>query len=476
MKSLNKKHTIWSTGAILLTCAIFVSCKISKDIAVPDAALPANYISQGQADTTSVGKLPWKEFFADEQLKQLIADALEHNYDLQFALKNIDAAALTLKQAKLGNIPTVDLLATASSSRPSDNSLNGLSLSQYLSTKHIEDYTLAVQISWEADIWGKIRSQKAAALASFLNTQEAHKAIQTELVNSVSKGYYNLLMLDDQMAIAKQNVLLNDSTLKMITLQYQSGQVTSLAVQQAQAQKLTALELIPQFEKQIAVQENAISILCGHYPGEIKRDVNLNNILISDKLEAGVPSDLLSRRPDVRQAELALSKANANVGYARANMYPSLTITAQGGLDAFKASNWFNIPASLFGTVIGGITQPLFQQKRLNTFYKVAQINRDQTVLQFRQSVLIAVEEVSDALVEMNKLKQQQFLAAERTNTLIVAAQNSQLLFKNGLANYLEVITAQSNVLQSQLQLAAVTKAQLDASVDLYRSLGGGWN
>jgi NodT family efflux transporter outer membrane factor (OMF) lipoprotein len=269
--------------------------------------------------------------------------------------------------------------------------------------------------------------------------------------------------------------LLNDSTLKIITLQYQSGQVTSLAVQQAAAQKLTAQGLIPQFEQQIAVQENAVSILCGHYPAEIKRDADLNDMFIPEKPGTGVPSELLGRRPDVRQAELALSKANANVGYAKANIYPSLTITAQGGLDAFKASNWFNIPASLFGAVIGGIAQPLFQQKKLGTLYQVAKINRDQTVLQFRQSVLIAFEEVSDALVAMDKLKQQQQLAAERTSTLIVAAQNSQLLFKNGLANYLEVITAQSNVLQSQLELAVVKKAQLDATVDLYRSLGGGW-
>jgi multidrug efflux system outer membrane protein len=476
MKISKKLILFRSAGLVLLIGTAIASCKVSKDVDIPDTGLPAVYHSQTAADTASVAKMPWQNFFADNELKSLIADAIAHNYDLQVALKNIEAAGLTLRQARLGNLPTAELAATASGNRYSDNSLNGLSLNQSLGTKHVEDYTLAAQISWEADIWGKIRSQKAAALAAYLSTAEARKAVQTQLVSDVSKGYYNLLMLDDQLAIARQNVLLNDSTLHMITLQYQSGQVTSLAVQQALAQKLTAQELIPQFEQQIAIQEDAISILCGRLPAPVKRDIDLVHIFIPEQLSTGIPSELLSRRPDVRLAELALSKANASVGYAKANMYPSLTITAQGGLDAFRASNWFNIPASLFGAVIGGVVQPLFQQKKLSTLYEVAKVNREQTVLQFRQSVLVAVGEVTDALVQMDKLKQQQVFAAQRTGTLEVAAQNSQLLFKNGLANYLEVITAQSNVLQSELELASVRKAQLDASVDLYRSLGGGWN
>lgn len=476
MKTSKKLIPLKIAGLVLLIYTAIASCKVSKDVAVPDTGLPATYAFQSEADTASIAKMPWQQFFADSGLKNLIADAIVHNYDLQVALKNIEAAGLTMRQANQGNLPTAELQANVSSSRPSDNSLNGLSLSQYLATKHIEDYTLAAQISWEADIWGKIRSQKAAALAGYLSTAEARKAVQTKLVSDVSKGYYNLLMLDDQLAIARQNVLLNDSTLRMITFQYQSGQVTSLAVQQAQAQKLTAQELVPQFEQQIALQENAISMLCGRLPGRIKRDITLGKIIIGEQMGTGVPAELISRRPDVRLAELALSKANASVGYAKANMYPSLTISAQGGLDAFKASNWFNIPASLFGSVIGSVVQPLFQQKKLSTLYQVARVNREQTVLQFRQSVLVAVEDVSDALVKIDKLKQQQVFAAERTGTLEVAAQNSQLLFKNGLANYLEVITAQGNVLRSELELASVTKARLDASVDLYRSLGGGWN
>jgi len=281
-------------------------------------------------------------------------------------------------------------------------------------------------------------------------------------------------MLSTQLTIAKRNVLLNDSTLNLIRLQYASGQVTLLAVQQASAQRLTAAALIPRFEQQIVVQEDAISVLSGRWPATVTRDSSLESVAITEKTTTGMPAELLSRRPDVRQAELELSRANAEVGYAHANMYPSLTITAQGGLDAFKASNWFNIPASLFGAVAGSITQPLFEKKKLSTLYKVAKIRRDQTVIQFRQSVLVAYGEVSDALVKIDKLKQSQALVAERTTTLQQATLNSQLLFNNGLATYLEVITAQGSVLQSELELASIKKESLDATVDLYRSLGGG--
>jgi multidrug efflux system outer membrane protein len=471
MKTLYRSGTV----TILLAALFITACKVSKDVTLPDTVLPVAY-RDTPADTASIAALPWKVFFEDAALKSLIADALEHNYDLQVAVKNLEAADLTLKQAKLGNIPSVGLQATANTAHPSDNSLNGLTLNEALNTNHIEDYTIAASLSWEADIWGKVRSQKAAALAGYLGTAEARKAVQTRIVSDISKGYYNLLMLDTQLGIAKRNVALNDSTLSLIQLQYNSGLVTSLAVQQAQAQKLTAAALVPKFEQQITVQENAISILSGRLPRAVQRNIGLESLVVTEKLGTGMPAELLSRRPDVKQAELELARANANVGYAKANMYPSLTITAQGGLDAFKASNWFNIPASLFGAVAGGITQPLFEKKKLSTLYKVAKVNRDKTVIQFRQSVLVAYGEVSDALIKLDKLKQQQELATERTSTLQQATHNSQALFKNGMATYLEVITAQGNVLQSELDLASLKKARLDASVDLYRSLGGGWN
>jgi len=461
--------------ALLLT---LTACNVSKDIGTPKAALPDTFrhASATPADTSSIAALPWKNFFTDTTLQKLIDSAIQRNYDMQAAVKNIEAAQLLFKQTKWNNVPQVDANIQATIQRPSDNSLNGLSLSKYgVSSIYADDYTANLSVSWEADIWGKIRSKSKAALAQYLQTLEARKAVQTSLVANVSQGYYNLLMLDEQLRIAHSNVKLNDSTLRMINLQYNSGQVTLLAVQQAQAQLQAAQQLVPQFEQNIAVQENALSILAGKLPGNISRTAVLERYEVPANLSAGVPSALLTNRPDVKSAELAIEEADANVHVNKAAMYPALRITASGGTDAFRASDWFNVPSSLFGIAAASIVQPLLDHKELSTAYKVSEVNREKSVLQFRQSVLNAVGEVSDALVKIEKLKQQQAIAADRVQTLDKATANANLLFKNGMATYLEVITAQGNVLQSQLELASIKRDELSAVADLYRSLGGGW-
>lgn len=454
---------------------VLSGCTISKDIPTPANTTPATF-RNGTVDTASIATIQWKTFFTDAALQKLVDSAITNNYDMQVAVKNIEAAQLIVKQTKLGNLPAANLQIGASINRPSDNSLNGLSLSQFLGKSYVEDYSASLALSWEADIWGKIKNQKAKALASYLQTAEAKKAIQTNLVADVAKGYYNLLMLDEQLAIANKNVLLNDSTLNIIKLQYNAGQVTALGVQQAEAQRLVAVQLIPLLQQEVTIQENALSVLTGVVPAAIERSGELKNIVSAQNISAGVPSQLVSNRPDVKIYELALNIANANTGIAKANLYPSLTITAAGGVNSFKASNWFNIPASLFGTALGGITQPLFQRKQLKTQYELAKVEREKTVIQFRQSVLNAVGEVSDALVKTTKLKEQETVATTRVNTLQQAISNADLLFKNGMATYLEVITAQSNTLQGELELASLKKEQLSAVVELYRALGGGWN
>ncbi|MCQ6959115.1 efflux transporter outer membrane subunit [Mucilaginibacter aquariorum] len=460
-----------------LTLLMIISaCNVSRNIETPKPALPAAFRNAvATADTSSIADIQWKNFFTDATLQQLIDSAISNNYDMQIALKNIESSRLLFKQTKFNYTPQVNLNVSANTSNPSNNSLNGLTVGQFLGTNHIEDYSANLSLSWEADIWGKIRNQSKAALAQYLQTAEARKAIQTNIVSSVSQGYYNLLMLDEQLDIARRNVRLNDSTLQIIKLQLQAGQVTSLAVQQAEAQQLAAAQLVPEFEQNIAIQENALRILTGALPAQIGRNTRLDQLRVTEGVPTGVPSVVVSRRPDVRSAELALNVANANVGFNKANMYPVLNITAAGGVNSLKASNWFNIPASLFGTVAGSVLQPIFNRKKLKTQYEVSKIEREKVVLQFRQSVLNAVGEVSDALVKIEKLKERQAIAANRVTTLQQATGNANLLFKNGMANYLEVITAQSNVLQSELELASVKRQQLSAVAELYRSLGGGW-
>nr|WP_294795813.1 TolC family protein [uncultured Mucilaginibacter sp.] len=466
------------TGFALITL-IISACSVSKDIKTPPPETPIAFRGadiKTIGDSSSIADIQWRQFFTEPTLQGLIDSAITHNYDMQLAVKNLEQSQLVLRQSKWNNIPQLAFNVTANSNRPSDNSLTGLSLSQFnIGKNHIETYQADVSLSWEADIWGKIRNQNKLALAAYLQTNEAKKLIQTNIVANVAQGYYNLLMLDKQLAIAKKNVALNDSTLRIINLQYNAGQVTSLGVQQAEAQRLVAAQLVPQFEQAITLQENALRILTGALPDKVTRNAALDQFNIPDNVATGIPSVVISRRPDVRSAEFTLNIANANVGITKAEMYPALRITASGGVNSLKASNWFNVPASLFGIVSGSVIEPLLNKKQLSTNYKIAQVEREKVVLRFRQTVLNAVGEVSNSLASIEQLKQQQAIALQRVNKLQQATGNANLLFRNGMANYLEVITAQSNVLQSELELTAIKRDELIAVSSLYRALGGGW-
>jgi multidrug efflux system outer membrane protein len=476
MTQIKMKNYITKIVMIAILITTIISCKVSKDIETPKDAFPENFRSASVSkDTTSIGDLEWKNFFTEKDIVQLIDSAVARNNDLQIAVKNIEIAQYRFTQSKWGNIPQVNLNVTASTSNPSDNSFTGKNLSQALGQNHIDDFSAGGTLTWEADIWGKIRNQKKGAFAGYLQSEEVKKALQTNIVANVSKGYYNLLMLDAQLDIARQNLKLNDSTTSIIKLKYDAGQVTSLAIQQSEAQKLNAAQLIPLLEQNIAIQENALSVLTGSFPSSKQRNTRLTAIEVKNNNAIGIPSSLVSRRPDVKSAELALKAANANVGITKADLYPALRITAQGGVNSFEASNWFNIPASLFGTVAGGLTQPLLNGKRVRTQYNIAVAEREKAVLNFRQSVLVAVSEVSDALVKVEKLEQQEAFLQQRVKTLQQAIKNANLLFKNGMAEYLEVLSAQANLLQSELELANIKREQLSANTDLYRALGGGW-
>lgn len=460
--------------AILITTLI--SCSVSKDIETPKDALPENFRNASVSkDTTSIADLEWKNFFTEKDIIKLIDSAVVRNNDLQIATKNIEIAQYRFTQSKWNNVPQINLGVNASTSNPSDNSFTGKNLGQALGQNHINDFTAGATLSWEADIWGKIKNQKKGAFAEYLQSEEVKKALQTTIVADVSKGYYNLLMLDAQLEIARQTLKLNDSTTNIIKLKYDAGQVTSLAIQQSEAQKLNSAQLIPLLEQNIAIQENALSVLTGSFPNSKERTIRLSTIAVKNNAAVGIPSSLVSRRPDVKSAELALKVANANVGITKADFYPALRITAQGGVNSFETSNWFNIPASLFGTVAGGLTQPLLNNKRVRTQYNIAVVEREKAVINFRQSVLVAVSEVADALVAVEKLQQQEAFLQERVKTLQQAIKNANLLFKNGMAEYLEVLSAQASLLQSELELADIKRAQLSANTELYRALGGGW-
>ncbi|HEX2848339.1 MAG TPA: efflux transporter outer membrane subunit [Chitinophagaceae bacterium] len=472
MKTLIKHSFTIAAISILL-----LSCRVGKNYQRPELVMPARFAdtTTSFADTSSIADIPWTDFFSDTTLKGLISKGIQYNQDILIAVKRLEIAQRQAKQAKLLQLPDVNLQVTGQYSRPSDNSLNGLSTQSFLKKSHVENYNAAVSLSWEADIWGKIRGRKEIALTQYLQTTEALKAVQTQLVSEIAQGFFNLLMLDKQLEIARQNLALNDSFLTATKLLKDAGNVTGLAVQQAESQKQATALLIPSLEQDIALQENALQMLTGQLPGKLARQTSLTALTLRDNLSTGLPVSMVSRRPDVRSDELALVIANTRVGIAQAEMYPSLNITASGGLESFKASNWFNIPGSLFGLAAGSILQPVFRKGALKTQFEVSKLEREQAVIKFRQTVLQASTEVANALVQTNKLKEQQIIAASQTDTLKKAVANAQLLFRSDLANYLEVITAQGNALQAELNLAQIQRSRLNAMVELYRALGGGW-
>ncbi|WP_256011910.1 efflux transporter outer membrane subunit [Desertivirga xinjiangensis] len=459
---------------LIISVLLGSGCKVGQNYQRPSVQVPVGFDSTSHSDTSSIASIKWNSFFKDTALVTLIDSGLQYNNDLQVAVKRIDIAEQQLKQARLSLLPQLNLQVAASYTKLSENSLNGLSAGQFGITD-IENYTGSLNLSWELDIWGKIRRQKESALAQYFQTYEATKAVQTQLVANIAQGYYNLLMLDKQLTIARRNLSLNDSTLVLTRLLKASGDVTDLAIQQSEAQRQATALLIPQLEQAITLQENALQLLAGRLPGRIKRVDTDQGEELNPGVKTGLPAAIVSRRPDIRANEMALKSANAAVGVAQASMYPSLTLFAGGGIESLSFDKWFNVPASLFGLASGALVQPVFNGRALKTQYETAKLRREQAVLQFRQSVLVAMSEVSNALVQTKKLSEQRTLAQQQVETLQKATRNANLLFQSDMANYLEVITAQRSALQAELNLVAIQRQQKGAVVELYRALGGGW-
>lgn len=464
----------------------FQACKVGKDYKRPHLNLPEKYRSEiDPADSVGIGNIYWKDFFVDTTLQTLIDTAIVYNYDMRKALKNIQIADQQVMQARAQFLPEINAeLGTVNRQFRSKNFYSGATAKWYerngkTPPDNMFMYTpqniTGLSLSWELDIWGKIRRLNESTLAQYLQTYEARKLLQTRLVADVAEGYYNLLMLDAQLEVARRNFRLTDSTLRIVKLQRDAGQVTSLAIQQTASQKLAAQSLIPQLERQVVIQENSLRALAGQLPDSIKRDASLTDFLIEDSVSAGVPLYMVSHRPDVRASELALRAANAEVGVAQAYRYPTLTIDATGGLNSMLPSNWVKIPGSLFGGIIGSLTQPVFSRRKLKTDFEVAKLERDKSELDFQQIVLDAINEVTNTLITLKKLQEEYEIAEERVKVAQLGIKQAGLLFKAGYATYLEVITAQQNTIDSELELVSLKQQLLLARVELYRALGGGW-
>lgn len=448
-----------------------VSCKVGKNYQRPELNLPEQY--RVQVDTTNLQNTlahnP-RDFFKNKPLLALLDSAFLKNSDLLLAVQNIELAEKTLSMVKLNYLPELNAQINGSYTKASENSLIGQSGGH----RETKDFNLSAGLSWDIDLWGRIKNEKKEVLANYLKTQEVRKAIQTRLVADIAKGYYNLLMLDEQLNIANKSKELSDSTLQMMRIQYQVGEANILGLKQVEAQLEGNKILVSQIEQSISLQESALRVFCGDYTSSVDRKQEDKEEFYSVPTE-GYPVYLLSTRSDIKAAELSLQAANARAGIYQAAMYPNINISLSGGLNSLTLSNWFSVPASLFGTVAGGITQPIFNKRRLKTQYEQAVIEREKEVITFRQAVLEGYAQVSDALKNKEEIEKQFIFAINREKVLKNNISAVRLLFITGAANYLDIITVQSTYLEARLQIARLSMEKVVANVELYTALGGGW-
>lgn len=472
--------TIYYTLSSIILSLLLISCKVGEIKPSIEQEIPAVYTynadSFSKSDSLSLGEIPWQTFFADSLLQLMIERALSQNTDVQLALKNIEIAQWKLKQAKSAYLPKTQVSFVASTSNPSNNSLNGRSIIDALGQNHLDDYTASVGFSWEADIWGKIKNQNKASLALYLQSQEAKKAIQTQIISQVAKGYYQLVTLYQIKDVVEANIKLSEQTYTLAQFQYEVGDINLLALEQLDTQRLIAKALLPDIEKQIALQEHILQVLCGDFPNTVAINKEIELLKDSKPLPVGIPANLLRNRPDIIQAELNVTAFDAYRRVARASMYPALNISAETGVSAFRSSDWFTLPASLFGLVAGSLTEPIFQNRTLKTKYEIARIEYEKSVIVFKQQLIQAVAEVTDALVTIEKLNEQSSIVNEQSIKLNTIVKQANLLFTHGEASYLDVVLAQSNKLHADLETIQLNKVRCLAFVDLYRALGGGKN
>lgn len=474
---------------LMLTTTFISSCKVGEKYKQPDLNLPETYRGaiSTDLDSTSLTNIVWRDFFKDSVLIALIDSGLTNNFDMRIALRNIEISNRNLRINKLEYLPSIDAnIGTINKQYRSSDfyaspaakwyAEKGEDASQSLFT-YQSQHSTELEFSWELDVWGKIANQKDALKADWLDSQEAKNAIQTKLIADIAMGYFNLLKLDAQIEVAKRNVNLNDSTLRMIQLQFEAGEITALALQQTESQRLLAASLVPDLEKSIVVQENALRMLIGEMPNGIIRGNTLNDKLVNfdKKISLGTPLDIIRNRPDIKSAEYDLIKANANANIAQLMRYPQLSLSAVFGVNAMLPKNWFNIPGALLGGVVGELSTPIFKNNKLKNRYEVAKIEREKSELKFQREVMEAVVEVSNTITAVDKQEEQLSFAEQRVANSQLAVKNASLLFKSGYATYLEVITAQSSALRSELDLVELKQKQLNSFVLLYRSLGGGW-
>ena len=464
---MNKK--IYKIVLLVLVAVVIQSCFTAKTYERPEVQTDNLYrLETASTDTTSLGDLAWEQLFTDPILQDYIKKGLENNLDIRIAMQNIAASEATMKQGKAGYLPSIGLGADWTHQELSRNSQFGA----LLQNRNTDQYQLTGNLSWEADIWGKIRSNKRATSASYLQTIAAKQAVQTQLIANIATTYFQLLSLDAQLKVVDSTLVNRSESIEVIKALKDAGTVNEVGVKQTEAQLYTTQLIREDLKNTIVILENSFNILLGESVKKVTRS-SIESQVISADANVGVPAMLLRKRPDVIAAEYNLIANFEMINVAKSDFYPSLKVTATGGFQTIDLDKWFSAN-SLFANVVTGLTQPLFNKRQIRTRYEVAKANKEAAFLKFQQALLIAGREVSDALQTYTNETTKLEIRKKQVDALKAAACYSDELLEYGLVNYLEVLTAKDQALNTQLNLIDNQYNQYKAVIMLYKALGGG--
>ncbi|HEY9000846.1 MAG TPA: efflux transporter outer membrane subunit [Mucilaginibacter sp.] len=470
-------YIIIAAGLLFAGCSSYKSLKLQ-----PEVKLPATF--GGNSDTLNNVFIPVHHFFKDDHLLQLIDSALTYNPDVLSAFQRIQMAEASFKYQGSLRLPTVDLNLSAGVEHFGDYTMNGVgnydtNLSPNIDNRQripdpTADYFAGFRSSWELDIWGKLKNRQKASLAHFMASQSGFQWVKTELTAAVAASYYDLLALDMETAIIRKNILLQENALEIVKAQKLGGRATELAVQQFTAQLANTRALAYNNAQQVVESENELKWLTGNFDHPIARDTSIMSLTLPQTLSAGIPAKMLRNRPDVRQAEQELLAMNADIRSARAAFFPSLTLTPYAGYNAFKAALLFNPGSAVFG-IMGGLTAPVFNRKKIKADYNYKIAEGRTALFNYQKTALTGYREVLNSLKAMENYRKYFMSKQEEVNALRNAVSVANDLYLVGRASYLEVITAQGNLLKAELEMAMAKKEVYLASVSLYRAVGGGW-
>lgn len=447
----------------------FTSCQVVNQYKSPELDTENLYREMASSDTTTIADIPWREYFSDPILVGLIEEGIENNFDLQIAYTRIQQAEANLSMAKAAYFPDLSLVGQVNHSRSSNGS-GGKDVLGYHST----NYSLGVSAGWELDIWGKLNRQSRAKYAQYLNSHAYKNLIQTSLIANIATSYYSLLALDEKLTITKETVLSLNENVETIDALKEAGIQTGAGVEQSKSLLYSTQTSIPDLESQIRQLENSICVMLGRQPGTVERS-SLYSQQYPEHLEYGIPTQMLAKRPDVMQAELSFRSAFELTNVAQASFYPSITLSTGsiGYATTNTLSNFFK-PENLFASIIGGLTQPIFARKQLTGNLKIAKAQQQEALLTFEQTVLTAGQEVSDILYSFDSSLQKNSIREKQIESCKKSVYFTQELLKAADATYIEVLTAEQNLLSALLSQVNDKLEQLNYSVNLYRALGGG--